>query len=170
MTHQQILKIYRDQHSELNRFLLGKGVSNHEAEDILQEANVRLLQMSGKQLDAIEQPRAYFYSMVSNLSIDSSRKRSVRERGATDIDIDTLSRRPDQPDTIASGQEHIALLMDTIKALPDRCREVFLLYKFRNLTQKQIARELDISLNMVEKHIIQAHTRLRDALPGVDEQ
>ncbi|ORE87324.1 ECF sigma factor [Oceanococcus atlanticus] len=50
-------------------------------------------------------------------------------------------------------------LLDVLRAiadLPPRCREVFVLYRFKSLSQAQIAEQLGISRNMVERHVMRA--------------
>ena len=50
-------------------------------------------------------------------------------------------------------QEQIS---EIIKKLPDRCKEVFLLSRFKGLKNKEIADKLQISTKAVEKHISKA--------------
>jgi RNA polymerase sigma-70 factor (ECF subfamily) len=55
------------------------------------------------------------------------------------------------------------LLNQIIQDLPPRCREAFILFKIEGLSQKQIAVNLGISLNMVERHLIRALLDIRSA-------
>jgi RNA polymerase sigma-70 factor (family 1) len=55
-------------------------------------------------------------------------------------------------------------LEQSINALPGKCRIVFLLSREQNLTNKQIAEELDISEKTVEGHITKALNTLRGSL------
>ena len=43
-----------------------------------------------------------------------------------------------------------------------KCRTVFLLHKFKNLSHAEIAARFGISKNMVEKHIIKAMARCKN--------
>lgn len=54
------------------------------------------------------------------------------------------------------------LIQDTIEALPERCREVFVMSRFEEMKNKEIAEKLNISVKAVEAHITRALTRLRD--------
>lgn len=49
-------------------------------------------------------------------------------------------------------------------SLPERCREVFILSRFRGLKNREIAEQLHISLNTVERHIQRALRIFSDAL------
>ena len=51
--------------------------------------------------------------------------------------------------------------------LPDRCREVFMMSRFQNMKNKEIAAALKISEKAVEKHIHKALTVFRKELGGL---
>lgn len=53
-----------------------------------------------------------------------------------------------------------------IQTFPEQCRKVFLLSREKNLKNKEIAEELDISVKAVEKHISKALKELRTQLKG----
>ena len=58
-------------------------------------------------------------------------------------------------------QKRIGLILQT---LPRKCRQVFLLSRTENLTNKEIALEMNISVSTVEKHIGKALKVLRENL------
>lgn len=51
-----------------------------------------------------------------------------------------------------------------IESLPERCRIVFSLSRFENLSHKEIAEKLDISVKTIENQITKAMRMLREAL------
>ncbi|MBL7826852.1 MAG: RNA polymerase sigma-70 factor [Saprospiraceae bacterium] len=55
-------------------------------------------------------------------------------------------------------------LHEAIARLPERCRIVFSLSRFENLSHKEIAEQLDISVKTIENQITKAMRMLRDAL------
>jgi RNA polymerase sigma-70 factor (ECF subfamily) len=55
-------------------------------------------------------------------------------------------------------------LHQAIDALPDRCREVFVLSRFEDLTNKEIADQLAISVKTVENQMTKALRLLRSAI------
>jgi len=63
-----------------------------------------------------------------------------------------------------SERELRAQIEQCINALPEKCRIVFLLSREKNLSNKQIAEELDISEKTVEGHMTKALTTLRGSL------
>jgi len=60
-------------------------------------------------------------------------------------------------------------IQETIRGLPERCRDVFILSRVKGLKNREIAAELQISIKNVERHLsraMQAFTRnFGDALP-----
>jgi len=54
------------------------------------------------------------------------------------------------------------VIQETIASLPPRCREVFVLSRYENLKNKEIAEKLDISVKAVEANITRALTTLRE--------
>ena len=56
------------------------------------------------------------------------------------------------------------LLDKAINDLPPVCQQVFRLSRFSDLSNREIADELDISVKAVEKHITKAFKVLRESL------
>lgn len=54
------------------------------------------------------------------------------------------------------------LIQETIDALPERCREVFIMSRYEDLKNKEIAEKLDISVKAVEANITRALSKLRE--------
>ena len=54
------------------------------------------------------------------------------------------------------------LIQDTINSLPERCREVFLMSRYEEMKNKEIAEKLQISVKAVEANITRAITKLRE--------
>jgi RNA polymerase sigma-70 factor (ECF subfamily) len=59
------------------------------------------------------------------------------------------------------ARQELRRLAAAIDTLPPRCREVFLLVRFENLSNGEAAIRLGISRNMVEKHLIKALLQIR---------
>ena len=59
------------------------------------------------------------------------------------------------------------LIRKIIEILPEKCREVFLLSRYENLSNEEIAQKMDISVNTVRAHIYHALEVIRNNL--VDE-
>jgi len=55
------------------------------------------------------------------------------------------------------------LIQETIDSLPERCREVFIMSRYEDLKNKEIAEKLDISVKAVEANITRALAKLRES-------
>lgn len=121
------------------------------ADDLVQEACLRLASVdAGK----IENPRAFLYRIIGNLVIDYRRRESTRARHLVPIedDFDVADEAADAERRCIARQE-LVLLSRAVAELPPRCRECFILRRFDDLPQDEIARRMGISRNMVEKHL-----------------
>jgi RNA polymerase sigma-70 factor (ECF subfamily) len=154
-------------HSEDNRWLTDE-VLPHEAalkaylrshfpdlrdvDDVVQESYVRLLE--AKRHHDIVSPRAYLFTTARNLALSILRRpRIFSDQPVTEITgPGVMDIGPDAADRLIQRQE-IALLMDAIDALPSRCREIFILRKLNNLSQKAIAARLGLSAQTVQVQI-----------------
>ena len=58
-------------------------------------------------------------------------------------------------------RQNLAAAAGVIRALPPRTRDAFLLHRFEDLTYRQIAGRLGVSVSMVEKHIAEALRQLK---------
>ncbi|MGZ8955773.1 MAG: RNA polymerase sigma factor [Methylovulum sp.] len=132
------------------------------AADIVQEAYQRLL--SGNLWQQAENPRALLHRIAANLATDYERRNTVRQNYLSNqqAQIDTLQQQGNiQPERIISAEERLELLLAAVNTLPPKCRRVFVLRKFEDLSQADIALRLGISRNMVEKHLRHALTVLQ---------
>ncbi|MCT1526124.1 RNA polymerase sigma factor [Sphingobacterium hotanense] len=69
--------------------------------------------------------------------------------------------QPDRPDTILEAKQLREKILRAIETMPETCREVFLLSRFEQLSNRDIAERLDISVAMVRKHITKGMNVMR---------
>lgn len=158
-------------YEELRQFVRKRTGSLSMAEDVVQEAWIRA---NSSSVPMPDNPRAYLYRMAGNLAVDQLRRQQSQllkpsENEVDDTEnilFDVLCPAP-SPEEIAVSQREFAVLHEAVRELPDKCREVFLLYRGHGLTMREIAKRLAISDKTVEKHIARAmvhcRQRLRDA-------
>lgn len=144
---------------ELLNFLARAVDDRHAAADLAQESYVRVLalQQSGQQ---VTEPRALLYRVARNLVIDQHRRGAVRSHDSDGADDEAdgslaMLAAPDvfEPETAAISSQGVEAMLAAIAELPLRCREAFILHKFDGLSQATVARQMDISVTMVERHI-----------------
>jgi RNA polymerase sigma factor (sigma-70 family) len=129
----------------------------HLAKDVVHDAIVKFAVKSS--LQRIDEPHAYFQVVVKNTLMDAFRD-SAHFVDEADIQslVDAERAISDQfsPEKIADLKQRMQALQAIIDCLPPKCRQVFWLHRIEGKPQVEIANELNISLNMVEKHMIRA--------------
>lgn len=136
----------------LRRWLARSPTPGIDPDDIIQEAYTILSEMDS--VDRIHNPRAYLFQVARSLVVRHIRRAQIVAIHA----IDNLERL-DHPDDAASPEQHaidrdeLSRLAQAIAAMPGKTREAFILRRVRGLSQREIATEMRISENTVEKHI-----------------
>ncbi|MBA1200974.1 sigma-70 family RNA polymerase sigma factor [Pseudomonas capeferrum] len=146
---------------ELVSYLRLRLGSRHAAEDIAQEAYLRILERSDD--TQISHPRAFLYRTALNLVTDGHRRNKVRRSETLEV-LEIDERFFVAPAHNAFGQEErLEFLQRALGELSETCRECFLLRKLEGLSHMEIATRLNLSKAMVEKHIVNAmkHCRVR---------
>ncbi|TCV09061.1 RNA polymerase sigma-70 factor (ECF subfamily) [Samsonia erythrinae] len=147
----------------LERYLNHKLRDPHVAADLVQESFLRLAQRL-EQDDDVEDKKAYLYKTANHLLLDYVRHQRRWQLAATDDAATTLEALPDmaaQPDRTTIARQELERLADVLATLPERTQQIFRLHRFEHMTQAHIARQLDISLSTVEKHLALAlHTMM----------
>lgn len=163
---EHILGAHQD---ELLRFIVRKVNCPDTAQDIFQDTYVRYTNYPEK--NRIENHRAFIFRIAANLVTDYERKNRVRERfsGLEEVEIDSFPQGDNfQPEQLLSAQERLELMAHTVEGLPPRCRDVFVLRRVEGLSHAQIAKRLDISPRMVEKHLHKALVALQTVLDELE--
>lgn len=154
----------------LLRFLGSRGASSHEAEDILQDVQVKLL---GETTGPVAQPRAYLYKMTNNHFLVHRRTAERRARREEDwVGMHgSGSEMDDQPsiETELVAKQQVAILQHVLDGMPDRTRFIFRRFRIDGEQQSRIAVELGISVSAVEKHLARAYKEISAARQRFDE-
>jgi RNA polymerase sigma factor (sigma-70 family) len=144
LVHERALRGY------LSRFF--KNIA--DIEDVVQETYARLLSLNDSASAAVRNWHAFLFTTARNVALDRIRRSRVvsldalAEMGGADV----LDQTPSADEALNARQE-LALLLETIASLPDRCRETLTLRKLYGLSQREIAQRLSITESTVEKHV-----------------
>ena len=131
----------------------------HSAYDILHDALIRFALT--KNPNRQQQPHAYLRTITQNLMLEKYRQESYSKNYQNSLNDEELTAP--SPEHLADLRQRLMLLNQIIEDLPARCREVFILFRLDGIKQNQIAEQLNISLNMVERHLIRALLDIRAA-------
>lgn len=139
-----------EEHRESLASFIGKRIgSTANTDDIMQDLYIKLQSLD---CSSIRHPKAYLFRMANNLVIDEQRKQSryVPEDEAPPPDAEQ------GPEQIIQHRQRLAVIEDALQELPEKTRDVFYLQRLGDIDKNQVATQLDISVNMVEKHLRKA--------------
>jgi RNA polymerase sigma factor (sigma-70 family) len=132
----------------------------HEAEDVVQEVFLRILEGRARQR-SVENVGAYLFRMVTNACID--RQRLLRRRGTQAPQEATDEAQPSSgdPAQLLALVEETRRIEETLRALPPVQAEAVRLRVFGELSLEEIAQIEGCSVNTVSSRLRYAFARLR---------
>ena len=143
--------------------------SEDEAEDAVQELYLKLWE-SRKSLDGIRQPKAYCIRMLKNLCIDRIRSavhlaftENLPESPAPrsqDDDFDARRRL----DKVLKAVGEPARLLDLLKALPERQKQVLLMRTVEGLSYEEMSARTGMNNATLRVTLSQARTKLKSMI------
>ncbi len=142
-----IFDVYADNRNTLLRFAHKLTGCNAHAEDIVQDAYLRL-PSAPKITSSSKAQLSYIFQIVRNLSIDHHRKRVATEK-IIDFKEDDTAADHRTPDKQCQHRETLELIDRALADLPDRTRYAFEQYRVYGVAQKEIAKELGVSTTLV---------------------
>ncbi len=134
---------------DVRAWLRRAGSRPDEIDDMVQEAYCRLAALAG--VEHIANGRAYFFQTVRNIAIEKIRRaRIVRIDNLTEIDALNVVDSEPSPERVVAGRRELRRVQGLIEDLPPRCRDIFKLRRVHGMPQREIARLLGVSENVVE--------------------
>ncbi|WP_039913284.1 RNA polymerase sigma factor [Cellvibrio mixtus] len=133
-----------------------------EIEDIVQETYVRICAVN--KTEQILHPRSFLYRTARNLALDHLKRAETRTNVSMegeDLGLDMVEGDFDQVYSQVSATREFEHFCEAVRHLPLQCRKAFVLKKVYGYSQKEIAENLNISENTVEKHIATGLLRCR---------
>ncbi|HHT33889.1 MAG: sigma-70 family RNA polymerase sigma factor [Proteiniphilum sp.] len=135
-----------------------------EAEDILQDLLLKLWSRR-EEWNEIENPEAYCYRAIRNMSLDrlavaANRRTGIvnpEEQGRSFIDHES-------PHSRMVRKEQHALIAQCIAQLPERQQTVFRLREVDEMSYQQIAATLEISEDLVKVSLFRARKKMQELL------
>lgn len=156
--------IYDFAGSELYSYLGGLTGSTHDAEELLNDLFIRIVDKREK-LAAADNMKAYLFRMAANLAYDRMRESKKYARELEDYAI-ILSTNT----TVDLADEENRRLDSALATLPQKQREVVAMKFFMKKTFEEIAATLGISRNTVISRYRYALQKLKVFLENNDER
>jgi RNA polymerase sigma-70 factor (ECF subfamily) len=145
----------------LMRYLRQNWRDSAEWPDLRQEVYARVYEAAREGLP--ERPAAFVLATARNLLADRARRQQVVSIEAF-AELDDLSACELTPERHASGRAELNVLVEAIAALPARCRQAVMLRKVDGMSQRDVAAEMGITEDTVEKQLAKGMRAIADAL------
>jgi RNA polymerase sigma-70 factor (sigma-E family) len=153
-----IERLFRDEYRSLLRLVALLVDDTASAEDVVQDAFVKLHRAWGR-VRAIDDAPAYLRSIAMNTARSRLRRRLVIERHPPESRRDNRSA---EDDILVREDERD--VVDAVRSLPRRQRECVALRYYLGLSEAEIAAELGISPGSVKSHTHRAMAALASKL------
>lgn len=153
------------QYSKPLFYYAAKFVDDEVARDIVQDIFMKL--WDDEQLTVRHSLNALLFTMARNRCLQHLEKLKVRNK----YEVSTQQKlREDElrfymeEKTSLIEQELETKLNEVLNSLPERCRQIFVMSRYDNKKNREIAAELDISVKAVEKQITKALSTIRSEM------
>lgn len=167
---QQFNKAYLENFSRLKRFACEYVVSPADAENILHDVFLMLWERRFE-LFTDEDLTGYLLVSTRNKCIDLIRKRMRELEAGKELQEEYFITLKTNLDSLEALNQHQLysndidkIVNEAISKLPEKCRKIFVMSKIQKKKQKEIAQELNITVNTVETQMGIAYKKLKEIL------
>jgi RNA polymerase sigma factor (sigma-70 family) len=161
--HRQfVTQLFERHRKPLLHYLTGLLTRREDAEEVLQDAYLRILDSTA--LERSEgKARAFLFKVATNLAYDCFRRR--RTRGPqTSIQDACLASDDPSPERMLDIGLAMEALGEALEELKPRCRRVFLLRAAEQLSYAEIAERLGVSKRTAEREMQAALIQCQEKL------
>ncbi|WP_299122657.1 RNA polymerase sigma factor [uncultured Tenacibaculum sp.] len=156
-------KIFNQHSQSLRNYIYYKCGDTQQAEDIVQEAYIKLWDNCAKVI--FEKAKSFLYTVANNKFLNEvAHKKVVLEHQKKNIVPD---RTNETPEFLIEEEEFYIKLKRVIANLPEKQREVFLLSRIDKKKYTEIAEIVGISVKAVEKRMSKALLTLKEQIGKV---
>lgn len=152
-------KFYEKHHAYLFHFLLKKGISEQQAEDLVQQAFIMIWEKR-TQIDESKSLKAFLFRIAYTRMLNV-----FRDTAKFDSNSDLNKQEGDSSaDKLLEVHELGKAIEASIASMPEKRQEVFRLCFIQEFTYKDAAEFLEVSVKTVENHMGLALKELRGKL------
>lgn len=151
-----IQKLSEADHKQIRAYATQK-VGQQEAEDVVQDAYLQLLQREA--VDSVREPRAFLFRVIANLSIDAWRKsnrKTAPEMENEALELEALACQQPGPEALTTSSLEFDNFLSVLDDLPELQRHAFILNKIEGLTHAEIAQRLGVSTKSIQRYLVEA--------------
>lgn len=155
--------LFRAYYAQLCHFAFGFVKDMDTAEEIVQDFFYNYWK-NRESISFQTSTKAYLYQAIKNNSLKYLDKVSVRRRYASEVMANTSEENLSSLSDELDGRELEKTINETLKELPERCSQIFLMSRFEGLKYHEIADKLSISVKTVEANMSKALQAFREKL------
>ena len=159
--------IYLSYFSKMKHFAKEYVILDEDAENIVQDVFVELWK-NKKMLNMHMNLIAYLFTTIKNKCLNHLRHKLVVQETASKLQEEyTISLRMNLDsleafdNNLFSDQDIEKIISRALDTLSEKCRTIFIMSKIEGKKQKEIAQELNISINTIETQMGIAYKKLR---------
>ncbi|RMA57053.1 RNA polymerase sigma factor [Ulvibacter antarcticus] len=152
-------KVYNNLNKEVWRFIYYKCGNQEQANDLVQEAFIKLWQNCSKTTPA--KVKSYLYTITNNAFLNEIAHKKVVLKH---VKGQTISVNSESPQFVLEEKEFKIKVENAIANLTEGQRTAFLLNRIEGKKYAEIAEMLSISVKAVEKRMSQALASLRNEI------
>ena len=159
--------IYLSYFSKMKYFAKEYVISEEDAENIVQDVFVGLWE-NKEMLNMHMNLIAYLFTTIKNKCLNHLRHKLVVQETASKLQEEyTISLRMNLDsleafdNNLFSDQDIEKIISRALDTLSEKCRTIFIMSKIEGKKQKEIAQELNISINTIETQMGIAYKKLR---------
>lgn len=154
MTEKSLQDLFYKYYQVLVNYAYGILKSESKAKDAVQDVFLKLWESDMGLIDATA--KSLLFTMTRNACIDMIRKEQKEEEE---------QRYSMNPEVDEEEMDNLWLkekIINSVRHLPPKCREIFTLSKMNGLTYAEIAEHLGISVKTVESQMYKAYNIIRE--------
>ncbi len=160
--HEAFKQFFDRYHGLLLNYLIKRGLGSEEAQDIVQNAFIMIWEKRA-QIDPSRSIKAFLFRIGYTRALNH-----FRDTAKFDSDADvTLQETDGDIVNRVSFKQLQGYVHNIIQTMPERRRAVFELCFLEELTYREAAESLQISIKTVENHMALALKTMRAALAGI---
>ena len=147
--------------SRLERFIRFRVEDDATASDLLQESFLRIHKNLGSLQDA-ERLQAWVFQIARSVVADHYRSKKGPANATNGVNTTERTNFQSEPENF--NEEVSRWIPTAIESLPESYREAVKLYELEDLPQKEIARQLGLSLSAVKSRVRRGREKLKQIL------
>jgi len=167
-TRKLVERVFDKKDDELSHYLERRLPAAADAEDLAQEAYLRLLRVD--RAERIRRPEAMLFRIAANLVCDfyahRGRRRETANTDLVERSIDGDRSRPTEHRALT--RQRLARLERVAAELPPKCRAALVLARRDGMTYREIAGRLGVSRSMVKQYLTRARVHCLERMPDSD--